>query len=111
VQIENTAALRELDEIVHVPHLDSLVIGPYDLSLSMGVSMSHPDLQAAMKRIVAAAHGAGLFVGIGMGPGDEAFAVQAIELGVNWLQVGSDYGYMIHFADQLFARIRQKSQK
>ncbi len=111
VQIENTAAMRELDEIVHVPHLDSLVIGPYDLSLSMGISINHPDLQAAIKRIVAAAQGAGLFVGIGMGPGDEAFAVQAIQLGVNWLQVGSDYGYMIHFADQLFARIRQNSPK
>jgi len=111
VQIENISAMAELDEIVRVSHLDSLVIGPYDLSLSMGISIGHPDLQAAIKRIVAAAHGAGLFVGIGMGPGDEAFAVQAIQWGVNWLQVGSDYGYMIHFADQLFARIRQKSPK
>jgi 4-hydroxy-2-oxoheptanedioate aldolase len=111
VQIENTAAMKELDEIVRVPHLDSLVIGPYDLSLSMGISFNDPELQTAIKRIIAAAHAAGLFVGIGMGPGDEAFAVQAIQWGVNWLQVGSDYGYMIHFADQLFARIRQKSQK
>jgi 2-keto-3-deoxy-L-rhamnonate aldolase RhmA len=107
VQIENTAAMGELDAIVQVPHLDSLVIGPYDLSLSMGLTVNHPDLLAALKRIIAAAHGAGLFVGIGMGPGDAAFAARAIELGVNWLQVGSDYGYMIHFADQLFAQIRQ----
>jgi 2-keto-3-deoxy-L-rhamnonate aldolase RhmA len=111
VQIENTSAMKELDEIVRVPHLDSLVIGPYDLSLSMGISFNDPELQTAIKRIVAAAHGAGLFVGIGMGPGDEAFAVQAIQWGINWLQIGSDYGYMIHFADQLFDRIRRKSQK
>jgi 2-keto-3-deoxy-L-rhamnonate aldolase RhmA len=77
----------------------------------MGISFNGPELQTAIKRIIAVAHAAGLFVGIGMGPGDEAFAIQAIELGVNWLQVGSDYGYMIHFADQLFARIRQKLPK
>jgi 4-hydroxy-2-oxoheptanedioate aldolase len=111
VQIENTAAMDELDAIVQVPHLDSLVIGPYDLSLSMGVTINHPDLQAALKRIIAAAHGAGLFVGIGMSPRDTAFAVRAIELGINWLQVGSDYGYMIQFADELFAQIREHSAK
>jgi 2-keto-3-deoxy-L-rhamnonate aldolase RhmA len=107
VQIENVAALDALDAITRVPHLDSLVIGPYDLSISMGISVTHADLRAAIRRIVSAARKQGLHVGIGMGPGDESFAVEAIGLGVNWLQVGSDYGYMIHFAQGLFERIRQ----
>jgi 4-hydroxy-2-oxoheptanedioate aldolase len=110
VQIENAQALADVDAIADVPHLDSLVIGPYDLSISMGVAVTHADLRQAMRRIVAAARRAGLSVGIGMGPGDEKFALDAIEMGVNWLQVGSDFSYMIGFADQLFARIRSGVQ-
>jgi 2-keto-3-deoxy-L-rhamnonate aldolase RhmA len=110
VQIENTSALDELDAIVKIPHLDSLVVGPYDLSLSMGIQVTHPHLHDAIRRIVTAAHKAGLFVGIGMGASDQAFAARAVELGVNWLQVGSDYSYMVHFADNLFASIRARLQ-
>lgn len=111
VQIENVAALDDVDAITRVPHLDSLVIGPYDLSISMGISVTHVDLRAAIKRIVAAARKQGLYVGIGMGPGDESFAIEAVALGVNWLQVGSDYGYMIHFAQGLFERIREHAKQ
>ncbi len=110
VQIENTAALDQLDAIAAVPHLDSLVIGPYDLSLSMDVPVAHADVRVAMRRIVAAARRHGLFVGIGMGAGDDAFAVEAIGLGVNWLQVGGDSSYMIHCADELYGRIRRNMQ-
>ncbi len=106
VQIENTSALDQLDEIVTVKYLDSLVIGPNDLSLSMGIAMTDARLFQAIEQIVAAAKRAGLFVGIGMGAGDEALAARAIDLGVNWLQIGSDYSYMVHFVDGLFDRIR-----
>ncbi len=111
VQIENTRALDDLDAIVRVEHLDSLVIGPYDLSLSMGIQVTHPHLFEAIERIVAAAKRAGLFVGIGMGAGDHAFAERAIQMGIDWLQVGGDYSYMIEFADALVASIRRAAKK
>jgi 4-hydroxy-2-oxoheptanedioate aldolase len=103
--------MAELDAIASIEHLDSLVIGPYDLSLSMGVAVTDPRLFEAIERIVAVAKRAGLFVGIGMGAGDQAFAKRAIEMGVNWLQVGGDYSYMIHFADSLVASIRGGAAK
>jgi 2-keto-3-deoxy-L-rhamnonate aldolase RhmA len=111
VQIENTQALEALDAIARTPHLDSLVIGPYDLSISMGLAITHAEVREAIKRIVAVAKKAGLSVGIGMGPDDDRFAIEAIQLGVNWLQVGSDFNYMIHFAESLYARIRQGSPR
>ncbi len=106
VQIENTAALAEVEAIAAVPHLDSLVLGPYDLSLSMGRDVNHPDVTAAIERIIAAANKNGLAVGSGMNHDDEAFAARAIKLGVNWLQVGCDFGYLIQGVDQVLARIR-----
>ncbi len=107
VQIENVQALADVEAIAEVPLLDSIVIGPADLSLSMGVAMKGPEVRDAMRRVVAAAHHKGLPVGIGMGAGDDKFAEEAFEMGVNWVQIGSDYSYMIGFADQLKARIRR----
>jgi 2-dehydro-3-deoxyglucarate aldolase/4-hydroxy-2-oxoheptanedioate aldolase len=108
VQIETVDALNELDAIVHVPGLDSVVIGPQDLSGSMGIlgQLSNPQLMEAVAKIVRTAREAGLYVGIGMGPSDE-YAQYAAKLGVQWIQCGGDFSYMISFVDQLFARIRK----
>ena len=110
VQIENKHALAVVEEIAAVPRLDSLVIGPADLSLSLGISMKDPQLREAMRRIIAAARTRGLSVGIGMGPDDDDFAVEAIGLGVNWLQVGGDFSYMVSFAAGLYGRIRERAK-
>jgi 4-hydroxy-2-oxoheptanedioate aldolase len=96
VQIETKEALAAIDEIVAVPGLDSVVIGPMDLSGSLGFlgQMNHPQLETAIDTIIAKARAAGLSIGIGMG-GDPDFAAKMIRRGVQWLQVGSDYSYMI----------------
>lgn len=110
VQIENAEALAALDRIAETPGLDSLVIGPQDLSASLGVlgDVEHPSVLAAVERIVAAARKAGLFVGAGMGP-DASFAQRMIRRGVQWLQVGDDYSYMIQAADRVVAAARTET--
>lgn len=107
-QIENMAAVRDLDAILEIPHLDSMVIGPYDLAMSMGKrgDVNDPEVLSAIQTMVRAARRAGRYVGMGMGAGDEAYARRAVEMGVQWLQVGGDYSYMIRFADALVARLR-----
>ena len=37
-QIENKVAIKNLDEIVKIDGLDAIIIGPYDLSASMGIT-------------------------------------------------------------------------
>ena len=37
LQVESTDALNSIDEIAATPHLDVLFVGPYDLSISMGI--------------------------------------------------------------------------
>jgi len=109
VMIENVEALKEIDEIVALPGLDSVVIGPTDMSVSMGLpgEIGHPKVVAAYERIISAARTAGKFVGCGLGP-DEEFAVLQARRGVQWLQLGGDCTYMIQCMDQLSSSIREK---
>lgn len=107
VQIEHIEACRELDAIAAIPGLDSLVIGPVDLSGSMGVlgQLDHPEVVAAMERIIDVGHEAGLSIGMGMGS-QYAFGRRWSSRGVDWIQVDCDYNYMISGFDRVTTGIR-----
>jgi 2-dehydro-3-deoxyglucarate aldolase len=49
-QIEHIKAIKNLDEILAIPELDALMIGPYDLSASMGIvgQFDHPEFVKAL---------------------------------------------------------------
>ncbi len=51
MQIEHADAIENLDAILEVDGVDGVIIGPYDLSGSMGIpgELDHPDMQAALK--------------------------------------------------------------
>jgi 2-keto-3-deoxy-L-rhamnonate aldolase RhmA len=107
VQIETAEALDAVEEIVRVPGLDSVVIGPWDLSGSLGMlgDVFNATMVAAYDRVVACAHAAGLSVGAGMGMTPD-FACFLAQHGVNWMQVGLDYGYMVKCMDDYAAQVR-----
>jgi len=55
--IEDAAAINELEAIAAIPGIDGLFVGPYDLSLSVGVpgaDFNHPKMSAALDRTVVA---------------------------------------------------------
>lgn len=64
VMIEDAEALPVVDEILAVPGIDAVFIGPGDLSSSLGYpgEPNHPAVQAEVSRINAAAKRAGLAV-------------------------------------------------
>lgn len=53
VQVEHIKAVENLEAILSVEGVDGFLIGPYDLSGSLGVpgQFDHPDVVAALKRI------------------------------------------------------------
>lgn len=110
VQIENLEAMEQLDEILSVPGLDSIVIGPADLALSMGLGLdlNHPLLLARVGDIARRARAAGLYVGAGMGP-DSQYARTLTALGVQWVQVGGDFSFMVSMADRVLAEARESA--
>jgi 4-hydroxy-2-oxoheptanedioate aldolase len=112
VQIENRDALSEVDEIARIEGLDSIVLGPYDLSIALGHAgqIDHPEVLSALRLIIAAAQQTEKFVGTGMAASaKDAFA--AIALGVQWIQCGDDYGYMVGRANELMDQIRKGCAK
>lgn len=111
VQIEHVDAMRHLDAIANVAGLDSLVLGPFDLAMSMGVpgQVTHPDVRAAIQRVVATAKAHGLFVGMG-GPALEGYVHQAAEMGVQWLNVGCDFEYMLQFLGEFLSKVSKNQQ-
>ena len=107
VMIETKEAYEAIDEIVAVPGLDSIVIGPADLSWALGANgnMDDPRLVKAMDTIIKAGRTAGIFVGCGMGP-DANFAFRMAQRGAQWLQVGVDCAILIQGFDQIQATFK-----
>ena len=71
IQIEHREGVKNIDEILKVKGIDSIFIGPYDLSASMGLTgqLSHPEVLSAINLIKEKCLTAGLPYGIfGMTP-------------------------------------------
>ena len=75
-QFEDVALLDKLAEMTAVPGLDGFVIGPRDLSLSMGYAdgPDHRQVQQVIDEAIAIIRAAGLAVGITAGTAEAAHA-------------------------------------
>lgn len=75
--IETAQALENVDEIAATPGLDGLYVGPYDLSISLGLAkpadFGDPALQVALDVVLAAAARHDLVTGIYAGTPHDAF--------------------------------------
>lgn len=76
-QIETNEAVERLGEILKVPGLDGVIIGPRDLSMAMGFpdGPGHPEVEEAIDRITRAALGARVAAGTVAPTGDRAKAL------------------------------------
>lgn len=59
VQIESRPGVENVEKIAAVPGIDVVFIGPFDLAMQMGVNRGGQEHEAAIQRILAAAHNAG----------------------------------------------------
>jgi 2-dehydro-3-deoxyglucarate aldolase/4-hydroxy-2-oxoheptanedioate aldolase len=109
-QVETVELLAEIEDVLKIDGLDSLVLGPQDLSGSMGRlgETTHPEVIEAMRMVASKAKAAGKFIGSGLGANPE-FARVLIDCGVQWLQAGNDFEYMIRGCDHTFGEIRATS--
>lgn len=78
-QIETVEAMACLPEIVRVPGLDGVIIGPRDLSMAMGYpeGPDRSEVEGAIDRITRTALDAGLLVGTVASTGERAKALVA----------------------------------
>jgi len=66
IQAEHRDAVENIEDITAVPGLDGVLIGPFDLSASLGVTgqLDHPLVVEAIARVLAACQGAGITAAI-----------------------------------------------
>jgi 2-keto-3-deoxy-L-rhamnonate aldolase RhmA len=97
VNIESVPALSALDEILAVPDLDGVLIGPHDLSCSLGVpeQYEHPLFEQAVGEIIAKARANNIGAG--------AHFLPSVEHEIKWGKAGLNL--ILHLSDiALFRR-------
>jgi 2-keto-3-deoxy-L-rhamnonate aldolase RhmA len=105
-QIESRRALDHLDDIAAVPGIDVLLIGPTDLSISLGVpgEMLHPTMQEAYRRVVEAAGRHHRVAGIH--PADVKVVQLGRDMGMRLLMYASDIRMLLGAGRQAVEAIR-----
>ena len=103
LQIEHIDAVNQIDEILQIPGVDSIVPGPMDLSGTMGLlgQTGHPDVIAAIQRMLDAALARGVPMGQSIGPDPEVLR-HWIEGGVSWICSGGDWHLLYPAARNLY---------
>jgi 2-keto-3-deoxy-L-rhamnonate aldolase RhmA len=107
VQIEQREALANLDAILSVPGLTSVVVGPNDLAASLGYTGQprHAEVIRAIDTVIAKARAAKIPMGIAVGD-DPDLLCEWVGKGVNWIAMAADYILLTHVAAQLAGRVR-----
>jgi 2-keto-3-deoxy-L-rhamnonate aldolase RhmA len=106
VQAEHRDAIAEIRNIVRVNGVDGVLIGPYDLSASLGRpgAVDHPDVRDAIARVRDACFEVKLPIGI---CGVSAEAVQPyIEQGFTMIVAGVDTVLLANASSTLLTAVR-----
>jgi len=106
VQIETLPALAELAAIAAVSGVDSIFIGPGDLSASMGHlgDIANPAVQAKLREGAELCRKLGKPCGI-VGPNPDMVA-KFIEYGYSWVAISSDMSMMIGRAQEWLGKLK-----
>ena len=100
LQAESYQAAEHIDDIVNLKGIDAILIGPYDLSASLGVpgQIDHPMVQEAINTIIVSCQKANMRMGF-FGISAEA-VLPYKEKGITLLTVGVDTAFLIKSAAQ-----------
>jgi len=113
VQIEHIEGVRNIDEILSVPGVDAVFVGPYDLTASMGITaqFDHPDLEAAMRTILKSCQRHGVVPGVHVVQPDVAEVVKRYEEGYRLIAYSLDITMLHRACVDGLAKIRQRIQQ
>ena len=106
IHVEGVKGLENLDEIIAVPHIDVVFLGPYDLSQSFGVPGKVDDprviegMEMATKKIRAAGKAAGTFAD------NVAAAKRWIDVGVQYMSLSVDTGIFARACREIVSQIK-----
>jgi len=111
VQVETVESVAHADEIAAVEGVDTLVIGPMDLSTSMGISgeFQNPLLWEAFAKVVKACRTHGKAAGILLPAQDDV--ERLVEMGFRFIATGADGSLLANSMRANLTRCRQVQVK
>ncbi len=111
LQIESEEAYRNLDAIAKVPGIDVLLVGPMDLSASLGLitQMGSKEVQSIMQEIPRRLQGSGIVTGTTLESISEL--QQKRDWGYRFLNIGSPLGYGVRVVKEHVTLLRDGLKK
>jgi 2-keto-3-deoxy-L-rhamnonate aldolase RhmA len=108
INIESVPALERLEQILAVPGLDGVIIGPHDLSVSLGLpeQYEHPRFEKALEVVVSKVRERGLGIGIHF-PLHQELQIKWARCGLNIILHSSDLFLFQRSLERDIATIRQ----
>lgn len=108
LQLESQQAYDNIDEIAAVPGFDVLLVGPMDLSASVGrpTELGSPEVQAIMEDVPRRLEGTGIVAGTTMADLDDL--KQKIGWGYRFLNVGNPLGYGVQVVKDNLEELRSE---
>lgn len=97
IMLEDIAAVHDLDAILGIEELDGLILGPCDLSGTMGklTDIYAPDVQAAIRTAVDKCRERKKIVGVALGCGADAATYRYwLDMGVHMVSIGQDISFL-----------------
>lgn len=107
IQIEHIEAVRNLDAILKVPGIGACIVGPCDLSGSLGLlgQTNHPEVKKVMDEAAGKIRAAGIPFGVSMGYDEEAVQ-DWVRRGANLIFADSESGYIMRGCRHTLKRLR-----
>ena len=107
-QIEDKKALKNLDSILSVPQLDAIIIGPYDLSASMGKAgqIDDKEVSEAIDEIVQKSIEQGISCGIHIIEPNTNELNLRIKEGFNFIAYSLDIRMLSHNAKEALKQLK-----
>ncbi|MDL2318602.1 4-hydroxy-3-methylbut-2-en-1-yl diphosphate synthase [Eubacteriales bacterium OttesenSCG-928-A19] len=96
LQIEHIQAVENLEAILRVPGIDLIIVGPNDLSSSLGhlCDTRHPDMMPVYDRIARTCKAEGMPFGVSLGPSDMQSVREWLARGARLIGCGDDISYI-----------------
>jgi 2-keto-3-deoxy-L-rhamnonate aldolase RhmA len=107
MMIESQEGLSAAEEIASVPEVDVLFVGPYDLSLALGIleQFDSPVFLAALEKVVNAGTKAG--IAVGLQSKDMSLLIRAREMGARFIIYSSDYSVLLSGYKQGISQLKR----
>lgn len=112
LQVETKDAVECLEEVAKIPYVDGFIIGPMDLSASVGAlghALRDPETNRLIDLAIEKAHAAGKPIGLSTGSDNEEELLHWISKGVDFISASTDMWSIITAERALLEKMKNIS--